>query len=332
MASPAKIGQKQPAVLPADFNEWDGGEIPATLPDNFSDFDVVDYSHTPAEQPVRPAAKQASVRGTLDVSSKSMFSQSASGNAGTMFQSLGGVKAGVEEEDGKRKPKAKVMVASIGAVVILLILISLIHSKLSSKPGPQKQAVTQETQALSTTGETKTSASTPTSASPTTTDTTPSSHVKSDMMNKQLNAPSRIPKDLRKGADQEAPSSGVGGMEALGGNSGAIGNVFGSRSVSKAPQKVSISAGVAVGLLMRKTTPVYPAIAKATRISGTVVVQGTISKSGTIEGARAINGPTVLRQAALDAVKTWRYKPYLLDNQPVAADTTVSVVFSLDGR
>jgi protein TonB len=59
-----------------------------------------------------------------------------------------------------------------------------------------------------------------------------------------------------------------------------------------------------------------------------VEIQATISKTGTIENLHAVSGPAMLRQSALDAVKTWRYKPYLLDGEPVAIDTTVDVVFN----
>jgi protein TonB len=61
------------------------------------------------------------------------------------------------------------------------------------------------------------------------------------------------------------------------------------------------------------------------------VLQATISKSGAIESLHAISGPATLRQSALDAVKSWRYKPYMVNNQPVAVDTTVEVIFSLGG-
>jgi len=66
-------------------------------------------------------------------------------------------------------------------------------------------------------------------------------------------------------------------------------------------------------------------------VSGTVVIQATISKAGTIDNLRVVSGPTMLRQAALDAVKTWRYKPYMLDGEPVDVETTVSVNFTLGG-
>jgi len=62
-----------------------------------------------------------------------------------------------------------------------------------------------------------------------------------------------------------------------------------------------------------------------------VVLQATISKSGTIENLRVIGGPAMLQQAAMDAVRQWRYKPYLLNNDPVEVETTVNVIFSLGG-
>jgi protein TonB len=62
-----------------------------------------------------------------------------------------------------------------------------------------------------------------------------------------------------------------------------------------------------------------------------VVLQATISKNGTIENLRVIGGPAMLQQAAMDAVRQWRYKPYLLNNEPVEVETTVNVIFSLGG-
>jgi periplasmic protein TonB len=163
-------------------------------------------------------------------------------------------------------------------------------------------------------------------------------HVQSEMMNNQLTAPTRIPHDIKMVAEKEAPPSsfGVAGMEGLGGSSGGVmGSVFGSGSGPKVqaapPKKVAISAGVATGMLIQKTTPVYPPIAKAARVSGTVILQATITKQGTIENLRVISGPAMLQQSAIDAVKTWRYRPYLLNNEPVEVETTINVIFSLGG-
>ena len=165
-------------------------------------------------------------------------------------------------------------------------------------------------------------------------------HVQSEMMNNQLTAPTRIPHDIKIVAEREAPPSsgfGVAGMEGLGGSgTGVIGSVFGSGNTgpkvkAEAPKKINISGGVAQGMLLNKTQPTYPPIAKAARVSGTVVLQATISKTGTIENLRVVTGPAMLQQSAMDAVKTWRYRPYLLNGDPVEVETTVNVVFTLGG-
>ena len=90
-----------------------------------------------------------------------------------------------------------------------------------------------------------------------------------------------------------------------------------------------VSSGVMAGNLLTKTQPVYPAIAKAARISGTVVLQATISKTGSIENLHVVSGPAMLQQAAMDAVRTWKYKPYLLNGDPVEVDTKINVIYSL---
>jgi len=162
-------------------------------------------------------------------------------------------------------------------------------------------------------------------------------HVQTEMMNNQLTAPTKIPKNIEIVSEKEAPSSnfGVAGMEGSGSGNGVFGSIFGDGSAPKVqaapPKKVNISAGVAQGMLLQKTMPVYPPIAKAARVSGTVVLQATITKSGTIEGLKVMSGPPMLVQAAIDAVKTWRYRPYLLNNDPVEVDTTVNVIFTLGG-
>ena len=97
--------------------------------------------------------------------------------------------------------------------------------------------------------------------------------------------------------------------------------------VVRAP--IRVSTAVEAGLLIQKALPVYPPIARAARIEGTVRLEATISKAGKIENLRVSNGPAMLQQAALDAVRNWRYRPYLLDGQPVEVETTVDVIFTL---
>jgi protein TonB len=156
------------------------------------------------------------------------------------------------------------------------------------------------------------------------------------MMNHQLNAPSRISADLKtvSGRGDAPPATGFGAAD-LGGSSSPNTSVFGGQNGAKvkvAPQqRVSISSGIAAGLVMQKTSPVYPAIAKTARVQGTVVIQATISKTGSIENPHVVSGPVMLRQSALDAVKTWRFRPYMISNEPVDVETTVNVNFALGG-
>ena len=92
------------------------------------------------------------------------------------------------------------------------------------------------------------------------------------------------------------------------------------------------SSGVAEGMLLRKIEPIYPKFAKDSRITGTVTLKATITKSGAIEGLQVISGPKILDEAALNAVKFWRYRPYMLNNEPVEVQTTINIVFNLSNN
>jgi periplasmic protein TonB len=84
------------------------------------------------------------------------------------------------------------------------------------------------------------------------------------------------------------------------------------------------------GSLIRRVQPVYPALARSARIQGVVVLDATISKQGVIENLRLISGHPMLAPAAIDAVRQWRYKPYILNGEPVEVETQVTVNFSLN--
>ena len=99
--------------------------------------------------------------------------------------------------------------------------------------------------------------------------------------------------------------------------------------VADPPKRVNISAGVAAGMLISKTPPSYPIEAKTKGISGSVVLSAIIGTDGTVQELNVVIGPRELQQAALDAVKLWRYRPYLLNGNPVEVQTTVNVIFSL---
>ena len=94
-------------------------------------------------------------------------------------------------------------------------------------------------------------------------------------------------------------------------------------------KRTIISYGVAQGLLIQSTPPVYPPIAKAAGVSGMVELKIIISKTGTVDDVRVVSGHAMLQQAAIDAVKQWRYQPYVLDGKPVEVETMVNVAFTL---
>jgi protein TonB len=167
----------------------------------------------------------------------------------------------------------------------------------------------------------------------------PGVQVKSETLTNELRAPSRIPKEIKPVNEAATPPSmvGVRGMESLSNSMPGIMSAF-IDSVGARPAvvvkrevrtKLSISSGVMVGNLLEKTVPQYPTIAKEAHIQGTVVLQATISQNGLIQNLRVISGPPLLQQAAIDAVRSWRYKPYLLNGEPVEVETTINVVFNL---
>ena len=159
-------------------------------------------------------------------------------------------------------------------------------------------------------------------------------HGRPEMADGHFYAPRQIPKIIATlDRPEDVPAGNFNGMDSGPALPGADGIYLSGRPAPvvhadvKGP--VRVSSMVVAGLLIRKTVPPYPPIARAMGIQGAVVLQATISKSGTIENLRVVSGPAVLQQAALDAVKTWQYQPYLLNNQPVEVETTVSVVFTI---
>lgn len=98
---------------------------------------------------------------------------------------------------------------------------------------------------------------------------------------------------------------------------------------SQLAQKVRVSAGVSAGLLASKVPPIYPPLARQARIQGTVVLKAVINQTGDVVGLELISGHPMLAPAAIDAVKQWKYRPYLLNENAVSVETQVSVNFAL---
>jgi len=137
--------------------------------------------------------------------------------------------------------------------------------------------------------------------------------------------------------DTEAPSLYVG---SLTGGPPSLANLMrdGSGSGSgpavvvatpKKPELLQVSSGVSKGMLLAPIQPIYPRIAIAAHIEGTVVVTAIIDKNGRITGLKVLSGPPMLQSAAADAVKEARYRPFLLSGQPTDVITTISVTFRL---
>jgi protein TonB len=266
-------------------------------------------------------------------------------------------KADSEIDEQERAARKKwIMIIAVAAASILLVVFRLLHA--GAVPGLKHIAAAQPTSSATdsnTVPDTSTpdaaatklpATAKPTAATPAAQTTeapqdadqkqSAPAEAQSKMMHDQLLAPTRIPQEARNVPNSEAPpAGGLGGagMEALNG-SGAPAAVFngsGQSKVNVVPRVVTVSAGVAVGMLTHKTQPVYPPIAKSARVQGTIVLQATISKSGNVDNIRVVSGPVMLRQAALDAVKTWHYRPYMLNNSPTEVETTINVIFALGG-
>jgi TonB family protein len=95
------------------------------------------------------------------------------------------------------------------------------------------------------------------------------------------------------------------------------------------PQRIRVSAGVIQGLLIKRVMPEYPPEAKEQQIQGVVILQVTIDKEGSVADAKLISGHPMLVQAAIDAVKQWKYRPYLLNGEPLIVESQVKVNFTL---
>lgn len=159
----------------------------------------------------------------------------------------------------------------------------------------------------------------------------------------KLVAPKAIPKDVKIIKEEEAPPDvgagmvgGVPGGVAGGSMGGVIGGVIGGAGSTAAPpppkvtpKRITVGGNVQAAHLVNRVQPVYPPLARQTRISGTVKLHAIIGKNGAVEQLQVVSGHPLLVQAALDAVRQWRYQPTLLNGEPVEVDTEIDVIFSL---
>jgi len=146
---------------------------------------------------------------------------------------------------------------------------------------------------------------------------------------------------------QEAPSASVnttggvvGGVPGgvVGVPSGAFNEALNStrnlpvlaKALEPTPVKrIRVASRVAEANLIHDVAPQYPPEAGRARIEGTVVLMAVIGKDGTVEDVRVESGLPLLAQAAIDAVRQWRYKPYMIDGEPVEVDSRITINFTL---
>ena len=159
----------------------------------------------------------------------------------------------------------------------------------------------------------------------------------------KLMQPKVIPKDIKIIKEEAEPDmasvgavGGVPGGVAGGSMGGVLGGVIGGMGAAPPPPKpkqtgpLRVGGNVQAARILNRVQPIYPPLARQTRISGTVRLHAIISKDGTIKELEVTSGHPLLQQAALDAVRQWRYQPTLLNGEPVEVDTTIDVIFSLN--
>ncbi len=100
----------------------------------------------------------------------------------------------------------------------------------------------------------------------------------------------------------------------------------------EAPRRVRVSADVAQKLVAKSVPPHYPKEAREQDIQGSVLMNVIITKDGDVAKCDLASGHPALAQAAIDAVKRWKYRPYLLNGEPVEIETQVKVNFTLSGH
>ena len=112
-------------------------------------------------------------------------------------------------------------------------------------------------------------------------------------------------------------------------SSEALTNIVTSAIPQPTLQVLRVSQGVSQGLLIKKVAPVYPQAALQVRKQGSIELIATVAKDGEIFGIRVLSGDAILAKAATDAVRQWKYRPYLLNGEPVQIETQITVSFKV---
>jgi protein TonB len=163
----------------------------------------------------------------------------------------------------------------------------------------------------------------------------------SNISNGHVQLPTTIPDHVADLYEQPVASSpdisniGVVGSTGSRGR-GAIGSIGNAVEVAPPPPPPLSTHPLRIshwaeGNLIYRVQPIYPPLARQARIQGAVELRAIISKSGTIENLVVLRGHPMLVPAAINAVRQWRYRPYLLNGEPIEVETEITVNFVLSG-
>jgi len=163
----------------------------------------------------------------------------------------------------------------------------------------------------------------------------------------QFVAPTEIPKEIPPPSD-EAPvigvsnivggiPGGVAGGVTGGVPGGVVGNLLNSATPAAPPpppkpvkrDPIKVGGNVQESKLIRRVEPIYPELAKRARVQGRVVLVVTVDEEGNVSEINITSGHPLLNEAAVTAVKQWKYSPTLLNGEPVPVIATVTVIFNL---
>jgi periplasmic protein TonB len=327
MASPAEITipEALPETLPEDFVEWDDEESPPA------------QAFHPAGSQPGSYGKVAPKAATSRKAAPPPRARSASEAGRLRFFSLPSGKAG----RAARKQARKKWLVLAGAVLFVILSAALIPG-LHRREAPAMKVAAAPALAKNLPQANTTSTPKPQDAapqSPLSTLTAPDQEsdsrppAQAKPKNDRQHAPARI-RMAAAPTHQTPPSSSLAAAAPDGSDKNtAIGSVSHGEGQSRlplaSPTVVDLPAGAAFSLLIRRPPPVYPQLAREFGVAGTVVLEVHISKNGTVEDLRVVSGPKLLQQAAVDAVRTWRYRPYRINNQPAEIETNIAVDFSL---
>ena len=166
----------------------------------------------------------------------------------------------------------------------------------------------------------------------------------SNMSGQHLMTPSQIPSSIPIFHDTEilpAPEIGEGfsvpgGTGLLGARNSVLDGLRDGIGYVPPPPPVLSTPQMRVshmmeGNLLHRIDPIYPSLARQARVQGSVVLRAVIDRDGRIENLQVVSGHPLLVQAALDAVRQWRYRPYLLNEQPIEVETQITMNFVLAG-